>query len=128
MKLARSLCVKLSIVLVLVIMIASWVPEFLKVMIAVEDLRRLQNAKQRYIESIGEAPSGDWGLEALLDDPGLEGWRGPYIIGELPQDPWGNDYHYIHPNERYPFGRIICWGADGKPGGSLFAADLYFYY
>jgi len=35
----------------------------------------------------------DLGLRALLDDPGLDGWRGPYIESEEAiQDPWGNEF------------------------------------
>jgi len=39
-------------------------------------------------------------------------------IDNIPIDPWGNPYYYLIPGpDHKPYG-IICFGADGKPGGT----------
>jgi len=43
-------------------------------------------------------PSSSEGLSALLKDPGLKGWHGPYdllgVPGKQLLDPWGNAFRY----------------------------------
>ena len=52
----------------------------------------------------------------------------PRSLGELsedvPLDPWGNPYHYQAPDEDSFEYRIVCYGADGKPGGQGPDADI----
>ena len=38
-------------------------------------------------------------------------------------DPWGNPYQYVQPGKSGPYD-IICYGADGKEGGSGADADI----
>lgn len=75
---------------------------------------------------IGRIPTEQEGLE-LLVDPGPNppaNWRGPYLDGELPLDPWGNPYQYSIPGERgQPFA-LYSFGADGRRGGEGDAADI----
>src|SRR6058998_1877632 len=33
-------------------------------------------------------------LEALVRNPGANGWAGPYLKKGIPADPWGNAYNY----------------------------------
>ncbi|MDI3281230.1 MAG: type II secretion system major pseudopilin GspG [Bacillota bacterium] len=77
------------------------------------DLYRLDN---------GLYPTTDQGLAALRTPPTIpplpSNWRGPYLEGEVPKDPWGRDYVYRSPGEhnqdRYD---LMSYGRDGKPGG-----------
>ena len=75
-------------------------------------------AMDLYRLDVGRYPSTDQGLEALVRQPdGEERWNGPYLRrSEIPEDPWGNDYHYRFPGEH---GQFDIWsnGADGQPGG-----------
>jgi len=59
------------------------------------DIRgHLSLALDLFEQDIGRYPTTDEGLEALVNDPGLEGWRGPYLKGGLKPDPWETAYAY----------------------------------
>jgi general secretion pathway protein G len=58
------------------------------------DLITLRKALELYKLHINSYPEK---LDYLVSRPPSdesEKWKGPYIIGELPKDPWGNDYVY----------------------------------
>jgi general secretion pathway protein G len=40
---------------------------------------------------------------------------------EIPKDPWGNDYQFKADGSEF---EIVCYGADGSPGGSDINADI----
>jgi general secretion pathway protein G len=66
----------------------------------------------------GYYPRGKNGLEDLFFQPRDEAnWKGPYMKGELPKDPWNNDYVYECPgrhNEKsYD---LMSVGLDGRSG------------
>ena len=42
----------------------------------------------------GQYPTEAQGLQALLVDPGVTNWQGPYLRGGIPTDAWGNDFRY----------------------------------
>lgn len=72
---------------------------------------------------VGRYPSTQEGLEALVKKPGgVNGWNGPYIKGEVPNDPWNNSYQYTNTGGVV---RIISFGADGKPGGDGENSDVH---
>lgn len=85
----------------------------------------LEQALEIYHLDVGRFPNSEEGLEALVSQPsGVSGWNGPYLRrGELPEDPWGNDYEYRFPGENGAFD-IISYGADGTPGGEGENADI----
>ena len=59
------------------------------------DIRgHLSLALDLYEQDTGGYPTADEGLEALVTDPGTEGWRGPYLKGGLKPDPWDTAYAY----------------------------------
>lgn len=41
---------------------------------------------------------------------------------EIPEDPWGNPYRYEQGGDEGFV--IICYGADGSPGGSEYGTDI----
>jgi general secretion pathway protein G len=67
---------------------------------------------------VGQYPTSDVGLKALLTNPGgIEHWDGPYLKKEeLPLDPWGHAYIYKSPGEHGDYD-IISYGGDGVAGG-----------
>ncbi len=86
-----------------------------------------QKAAQAQIELFGTAldtfrldvgmyPTTSEGLQALRTNPGIEGWNGPYLQKEIPQDPWGNPYAYISPGNHGEYD-LISLGADKIQGG-----------
>jgi general secretion pathway protein G len=78
-----------------------------------------------YRLEIGRYPSTTEGLEALVTDPGnAPNWNGPYLKkGQVPKDPWGNDYQYRSPGQEGPYD-IWSLGADGQEGGEGEAQDI----
>jgi general secretion pathway protein G len=79
-------------------------------------------AVERYREDCGEYPSASDGLNALVVDPGVEGWGGPYLRQDIPLDPWGRPYIYLLSAGSAL--ETLSYGADGKPGGEGFDADI----
>jgi general secretion pathway protein G len=75
-----------------------------------------------YRLEIGNYPES---LEALVEDPGnAPSWNGPYLRkGQVPKDPWGNDYQYRAPGQHGP---VDVWslGADGQEGGEGEDSDI----
>jgi len=74
----------------------------------------------------GLYPTTEQGLQALRQKPeGVNQWQGPYLPQEIPSDPWGNEYLYRFPSENGGYEpEIICYGADGQPGGEDIYADI----
>ncbi len=75
-----------------------------------------------YRLEIGNYPDD---LEALASDPGgVPHWNGPYLRkGQVPKDPWGNDYQYRAPGQHGPYD-IWSLGADGQEGGDGEDGDI----
>ncbi|MCF7984173.1 MAG: type II secretion system major pseudopilin GspG [Thiohalocapsa sp.] len=70
-----------------------------------------------YRLELGRYPSTSEGLQALVQDPGVSNWNGPYLKkSQVPKDPWGNEYQYRSPGQNGPFD-VWSLGADGQEGG-----------
>ncbi len=82
-------------------------------------------ALDQYSLDTGSYPPSTVGLDALVRNPNVTGWNGPYLKKEaVPLDPWGNPYNYkCCPGDH---GEYDLWseGADGKPGGDGENADV----
>lgn len=99
-----------------------------KVQSAETQVRMLKGALETMRLDIGRFPSDQEGLKLLVERPGdarlAARWNGPYLDEGVPNDPWGNPYQYSakaagnHPLTLY------STGADGKPGGAEYDADV----
>ncbi len=76
----------------------------------------LGQALDQYRLDTGSYPSTEQGLNALVTNPGVEKWEGPYLKKGLPVDPWGKPYIYQHPGSNGEYD-MLSYGRDGKPGG-----------
>lgn len=99
-----------------------------KVQTAQTQIKMLRSAVGILQLDIGVAPPADQGLKWLTEAPSEDQlkaqWKGPYIDGKLPLDPWGNPFAYKVPGiNGQPFS-ILSYGLDGKEGGEGLAADL----
>src|SRR5438477_7149999 len=58
-------------------------------------LDAIDKALQSYRIDTGRFPNTAQGLKSLVLQPSDESrWRGPYLQGEVPLDPWGTAYQY----------------------------------
>ncbi len=101
-----------------------------KVQAADAQVKMLRSAVMTMQLDIGRIPSAEESL-TLLSSPPADAreaalWRGPYLDGKLPVDPWGHAYQYAIPGaDSQPFA-LYSFGADGRAGGSGDAADIGF--
>ena len=83
-------------------------------------LEEFNQAFEKYRLDCRRYPDSRMGLEALVSNPGVPDWKGPYVKGPL-RDPWNRPFLY-EVSGGIPIVRSL--GADGKRGGDLFDADL----
>ncbi len=89
------------------------------------DINAFMTALTSYKLDTGEYPATAQGLRALHERPeGVKAWSGPYLQQDVPKDPWDHDYDYRYPGEHGDEPDIICYGADGQPGGDGVNADI----
>jgi len=71
-------------------------------------------------QDTGRYPTTEEGLFALIQNPQIVNWRGPYLkSASVPSDPWGNPYKYTFPSELTAsefLYDIVSAGADGVYG------------
>lgn len=73
---------------------------------------------------VGRYPTSAEGLQALVEDQGIQNWSGPYLEKNvLPKDPWGRGYEYRSPGEHSDYD-LWSPGADGVEGGEGDNADI----
>ena len=90
---------------------------------AKSQVKLLADALTGYKTDNKDFPSEESGLQALVENvDDLETWKGPYLQGSLPKDPWGNPY--IYRMDEDGFIEILSYGADGEEGGEGDAADI----
>ena len=81
--------------------------------LAIHNMSVLRVALEGFRADCGRLPATAEGLAALVRNPGVEGWHGPYIQGLRP-DPWGHPYRYASEGEAV---ELVSDGPDGRPGG-----------
>ncbi|HYA11916.1 MAG TPA: type II secretion system major pseudopilin GspG [Thermodesulfovibrionales bacterium] len=116
--------VELLIVMVIIGMLAALVYPRLTSKVG----KGKQSAAKAQIELLGQAldqfkldtgryPTTSEGLNALMVNPGVPNWDGPYLRKAVPNDPWGRPYHYEYPGSHGGDYDIFSYGADGSQGG-----------
>jgi general secretion pathway protein G len=121
--------VELLIVLgILVLLLAMVVPKLLgsrkraQIDAAKTQIGLFRAPLEQYYLDCNQFPSTEQGLEALVtqppDLPENVKWQGPYVNGNLGNDPWNNTYQYEYPathgNSDTP--DIWSYGPDGEEG------------
>lgn len=99
-----------------------------KVQTAQVQIKMIESALQIMRLDIGTLPEGTVALRWLTQPPEEANvravWKGPYLEGQLPVDPWNNPYQIIAPGPNGKPFTVVSWGADGKQGGEDLAADI----
>jgi general secretion pathway protein G len=115
----------LLVLVILGVLAAIVVPKFTgrgedaRLKAAEASIRTIDAALDTYEIDNGGFPSTEEGLNALVNPPAnATNWKGPYLKGGLPKDPWGNDFIYRYPGTNNPNGfDITSLGKDGREGG-----------
>ena len=100
-----------------------------KVQTAQVQIKMIESALMIMRLDLGSPPNAESALRWLTtkpDDSNIGGlWKGPYMDGAIPVDPWNNPYQIVMPGlDGKPF-TVSSFGADGKPGGDALNADIY---
>lgn len=99
-----------------------------KVQTAETQVKMIRGALHAYRLDMGRFPATSEGLQGLMKAPSdtkqSQFWRGPYLDGEVPLDPWNRDYYYTLQGGSTEGFALYSYGADGEPGGEGFDADI----
>ncbi len=105
-------------------------PDQARVVKAKNDIKAIESALKMFKLDNGFYPTTEQGLKALIRKPDIEPIPEHYNEGgyldydEEPLDPWGHKYIYRSPGDEGRDYEIISYGADGKPGGTGYDADI----
>lgn len=117
---------EIMVVLVIIGLLAALVaPRFIeradeaKVEATRAQIKNIEQALKLYRLQHHRYPSSSEGLQALVQADA----NGKRYLDRLPKDGWGNDFVYLSPGVHGEFD-ILSYGADGRPGGSGFDADI----
>jgi len=123
----------LVVVVILSILAALIVPKIMdrpdeaRVIAARSDIRAIESALKLYRLDNGVYPSTEQGLQALVRKPETgeppRNWKSGGYLDRLPRDPWKREYLYLNPGLHSEID-ILCYGADGQPGGEGTNADI----
>jgi len=130
--------VELLVVIAMIMILSTFVavnlmnePVKAKIAAANAQVDSFKLAVKVYRTDNGIIPTEEQGLQALIEIPQIDPIPMHYPEGEgyleslaLPLDPWGNDYVYLSPGSHGEKYEIICYGADGEPGGENENADI----
>lgn len=82
---------------------------------AIANINSFSSTLDTYKADTGQYPAD---LNALVSNPGVKGWNGPYLRNQekIPLDPWGHPYVYKTPGDNGRDYDIISLGPDGQAG------------
>ena len=99
-----------------------------KVQTAQVQIKMIESALQIMRLDVGTLPDGETAFRWLVREPEEPNaravWKGPYLEGQVPVDPWNNPYYIATPGPNGKPFSITSYGADGKPGGDGLNSDI----
>ena len=102
-------------------------PDKARIVKAKMQIESLMTAVKKYKLDVGDYPSTEQGLNALVEKPTVGKIPANYpakgYLPKVPKDPWNNEYVYISPGEHDDV-EIISYGADGEEDGDNTDADI----
>jgi len=123
--------IELMIVVVILGLLATVVmprilnrPEQARRMKAKIDIRNIESALALFKTDTGRFPTTSEGLQALVSNPGIDGYSPDGYLDKMPLDPWGNSYVYISPGVHNKDYDLESYGKDGEDGGTGDNADI----
>src|SRR5688572_33155939 len=114
----------LLVLVILGILAAIVVPKFsgrteqARVTAAQSQIATFGTALDAFEVDNGYYPKGKNGLQDLVQQPrDATSWKGPYLKGEIPLDPWGQAYAYECPGKHNPTSYdLMSGGPDARAG------------
>lgn len=114
----------LLVLVILGVLAAIVVPKFsgrteqARVTAAKTQIATFSTALDAFEVDNGYYPKGRNGLQDLTVQPrDAQNWKGPYLKGEIPNDPWNQPFIYECPGKQNPTGYdIISMGPDLREG------------
>jgi general secretion pathway protein G len=94
--------------------------------VAKQSIQRLGGILDIYRLDVGQYPTTDQGLQALVSRPaGVSAWNGPYLKAEqgMPLDPWNRSYLYRNPSGRPGLDYDLCSRGPNPQGGDSPGAE-----
>jgi general secretion pathway protein G len=82
----------------------------------------IEEALEQFKNDTGRYPTSSEGLNALVINPVVKGWDGPYLKKTV-YDPWDRPFLYKSPGEHRKYD-VYSYGADGLPGGEGANRDI----
>ncbi len=84
------------------------------------EIAKIAQALDTYYTAFDHYPTNEEGIAALAEpsEKFVEG-----LLREVPRDPWGRPYQYNQPGRQAAY-EVICFGADGREGGSGADRDI----
>jgi len=84
----------------------------------------VEQALDQFYLDTGRYPTTQEGIQALITNPGIEGWDGNYLTKQkMPTDGWNRPFQYQSPGTHGDYD-ITSYGKDGTPGGEGENADV----
>jgi general secretion pathway protein G len=99
-------------------------PEQARRIKAMADIRNIQSALALFKTDTGRFPTTSEGLQALVTNPGIQGYNSDGYLDKVPLDPWGNRYVYISPGLHSKDYDLESYGRDAEDGGTEDNADI----
>jgi general secretion pathway protein G len=121
---AFTLIELLLVLVILGILAAIVVPKFsgrteqARITAAQSQISTFGTALDAFEVDNGYYPKGKNGLQDLVVQPrDAQNWKGPYLKGEIPNDPWNHPYVYEYPGKHNPSSYdLMSAGPDGRVG------------
>jgi general secretion pathway protein G len=117
-----ELLVVLAILGLLISVVAPQVIRYLgraKVDTANYESKNIETALDLFMIDAGRYPTQQEGLGALVANPGIPKWEGPYLKTKgVPVDPWGHPYQYHIPGTEGRDYDLYSLGPDGSATAS----------
>ena len=122
----------LVVIIILAILASVVIPKVVsrtddaRISAAKSDISAFSSALNMYKADTGQYPTAEQGLNALIQNPGVQGWTKPYLdnMATLKPDPWGHPYQYTYPSSHGQEFDIVSSGPDGSPDHAIVSWNL----
>ena len=99
-------------------------PEQARRVKAKADICSIQSALAMFKMDVGRFPTTSEGLQALVQNPGIERYNKDGYLERVPTDPWGHNFVYVSPGLHNKDYDLKSYGKDGEEGGTGDDADI----